>query len=406
LNVLDRYGRQSIDEDDVEAVVAALRSGWLTTGPAVDRFEAGLAAACGVPHAVSCSSGSAALLLAYAALGVSPATTVVVPANTFAATAAAALHLGARVAIADVDPETGNLDLDALETCCAASGRSPDVVVPVHFAGAPVDGPRLRALADRRGFRIVEDACHALGAHDGEQPVGSARYADAAAFSFHPVKTITTAEGGSVTTRDPELSERVRLLRTHGIVRAAERFAEAELAFEGGPGGAPNPWYGELQELGWNFRLSDLHAALGCSQLARLERFVARRRALAACYEAALVGHPLVRPLAFPARGRSAWHLYVVRIDFEAAGVTRAAVMRRLHDEGIGTQVHYVPLHLQPLVRRLCGTGPGELPGAEAYYARCLTLPLHPEMTERDVHTVVDALDRALRGAAPGGHHP
>lgn len=405
MSILSQYGRQSINEDDVQEVVAALRSGWLTTGPAVDRFEAALAEACGAPHAVSCANGTAALILAYAALGVGPASTVVVPANTFAATATAALHLGARLAIADVDPATGNLDIDALETCCEAAGRTPDVVVPVHFAGAPVDGARLAELARRRGVRIVEDACHALGAHDGEHPIGAARHADAVVFSFHPVKTITTGEGGAILTRDGELAERLRLLRTHGIVRDPQRFADPELAFEGGPGGAVNPWYGELQELGWNFRLSDLQAALGVSQLRRLERFVARRRAIAACYEAALVGHPLVRPLAHPARGRSAWHLYVVQIDFERAGVTRGAVMRRLRDEGIGTQVHYVPLHLQPLIRTLCGTSPGELPGAERYYAGCLTLPLHPEMTEQDVQTVVSALDRALTAPAPGEAH-
>lgn len=402
MSVLSQYGRQSIEEDDIREVVAALRSGWLTTGPAVDRFEAALSAACDAPHAVSCANGTAALLLAYAAMGVGPDTRVVVPANTFAATATAALHLGARVGIADVDPDTGNLDLDAFEARCEVTGQAPDVVVPVHYAGAPVDMVRLAAIGRRLGFRIVEDACHALGAHDGEHPVGASTHADAVAFSFHPVKSITTAEGGAVLTRDPSLADRIRVLRTHGIVRDPERFEEIDLAFEAGPGSAPNPWYGELQELGWNFRLSDLHAALGCAQLRRLEAFVERRRALAARYDAALAGHPTVRPLAGPVRARSAHHLYVVQIDFGALGMTRAALMRALRERGVGSQVHYVPLHLQPLIRRLTGTGPGDLPGAERFYARALTLPLHVEMSESDVQRVVDALDAALAEASGG----
>lgn len=397
------YGRQSIDEDDVAAVAGVLRSDWLTTGPEVGRFEAAFAEATGARFAVSCSSGTAALHLAVLALGLDAGGAVVVPSISFLATANVVRHAGAEVVFSDIDPDTGLMRPRDLEAALARAGRPPvRALLPVHLNGQCADAAAIADVAERHGLRVIEDACHALGgaqlgAGGARAPVGACRWSDLACFSLHPVKAIAMGEGGVVTTGDAALHARLLELRNHGMVRDPARFENAE-AFDSG--GAANPWYYELHEPGFNYRASDIHCALARSQLGRLRRFVERRAALVAAYDEALAPlAPLVRPLGRVAHCEPAWHLYVARVDFERAGMERAALMRALRERGIGTQVHYFPLHRQPYYRRHADTP--ALPGADAYYAQALSLPLFPDMTGADVARVAVALGECLgRGAS------
>jgi len=392
------YGRQSVDEDDIAAVAAVLRGDWLTTGPAVPAFESALAEAVGARHAVVCSSGTAALHLAYLAAAPEPGDVVVVPSITFLATATAARLAGAEVVFADVDPDTALMGPDHLEAALAEAGGRARIVAPVHFAGQAADMPAIAAIARREGLTVVEDACHALGTEAGGGRVGDGSHADMSVFSFHPVKTVAMGEGGAVATPDAHLAERMATLRNHGIVRDAGGFENRDLAFA--DDGTANPWYYEMRDPGLNYRASDIHCALGLSQLRKLGRNVARRRALAARYDAALAElSPLVRPLRRVPGCSPAWHLYVVLIDFAAAGIDRAALMRGLADAGIGSQVHYIPVHRQPYYRERYGAR--DLPGAMRFYERALSLPLYPAMADSDVDRVVEALAGALAGRAP-----
>ena len=392
------YGRQTIDDEDIAAVITALRAPLLTCGPLVARFEEALAATVGGAHATACSSGTAALHLAYAALGIGEGDEIITSPITFSATAAAAYYVGATVRIADTDPRTGNLEPASVE---ALIGPRTRAIVPVHLAGQPADLAPLAALARRHGLRLVEDACHALGATLGATPIGGGD-SDAVVFSFHPVKHVTTGEGGAIVVRDPDVKRRLDRLRSHGIERDPARM-------QARPEG---PWGYEVAELGWNYRLPDIACALGLAQLAKLPTFVARRRALAARYRVALAatfgaasGDHLDAPLAPPAElpGRaSAYHLFAIAVDWAHFGTTRARVVAALTAAGIGTQVHYIPLLHHPLHAARC---PGELgrarPGADRYYARTLTLPLFPAMHDTDVDRVVAELHRALGGTAP-----
>ena len=389
------YGRQVIDDDDIAAVEAVLRGDFLTTGPVVGAFEAALAERVEAEFAVACSSGTAALHLAALALGLDEDTTAVVPTLTFLATANAARYVGAEVAFADVDPETGLMTAETLAAAKARAedaGRNVSAVFPVHLNGQCVDLKAIREVAT--DVRVAEDACHVLGGTYGNFPVGSCRYSDMAMFSFHPVKTIAMGEGGAITTNDADLAEKLQRFRNHGMVREHSRFESETLAFDAS--GAPNPWYYEMPEPGFNYRASDIHCALGLSQMAKLDSFVAARNALVARYDELLPElHPLVRPVARVGGGQPAWHLYAVRIDFEAAGIARGAVMKALRDRGVGTQVHYLPVHLQPYYQRRYGTI--SLPGAEAYYGAVLSLPLFETMTNDDVERVVETLADVLR---------
>lgn len=392
------YGRHQIDEDDIAAVADALRSGWLTTGPAVTAFEQAFAEKVGARFAVACSSGTAGLHLAALALGLDETSTVVVPTLTFLATANAARYVGAEVAFADVDPETGLLTEAALEAALdAVSGRSAKAVFPVHLNGQCVDMGSIARVAKERGLAVVEDACHAVGAHDTADgavvPVGACRHSDMAVFSLHPVKTIAMGEGGVVTTNDEALCERLQRLRNHGMTWDFDRFENSDLAYDAR--GNPNPWYYEMASPGLNYRASDIHCALGSNQLGRLDRFVSKRAELVALYDRRIAAlAPVVQPIGRTADCAPAWHLYVVLIDFDQAGVDRAAVMNRLRDQGIGTQVHYLPVHHQPYYRRRYGVL--NLPGADSYYARCLSLPLFPAMSNADVERVTGTLTREL----------
>lgn len=395
------YGRQVIDDEDVAAVVDVLKGDWLTGGPAVARFEEALCAATGAPFAVACANGTAALHMAALALDLGPGDVVIVPAITFLATANAVRYVGAEVRFADVDPETGLLTAESLAAALVQANRAGErvrAVFPVHLNGQVANPKGIWQLAQEAGLEVVEDACHAIGTTfdtaGGAARVGNGRYARMAAFSFHPVKTIAMGEGGAVTTADKELVARLRRIRNHGMTRDPALFTQAAEALD--TEGHPNPWYYEMAEPGYNFRASDLQCALGASQFKKLGRFVAARRSLVEGYDRRLADlAPHLRPVRRTRGCEPGWHLYVVLIDFEAIGRTRAQLIRELAQAGIGTQVHYLPVNRQPYYR----TRYGEivLPGADTYYARCLSLPLFPSMSEADVDRVADALARACR---------
>lgn len=391
------YGRQVIDDDDIAAVTEALRGDLLTTGPFVARFETALAKTTGAKHAVVCANGTGALHMAARALNLGPGTKVIVPAITFLATASAPHLNGAEIVFADVDPETGLMRPEDLTAALKRAGKA-DAVFNVHLNGQCGQLEEIAEISRAHGAKIVDDACHALGtayvAGDGTvRPIGSNAFSDLSVFSFHPVKTIAMGEGGAVTTNDPDLAKALNRARNHGMTRDTEDFTNTDDAFDSN--GDANPWYYELTEPAYNWRANDMQCALGLSQLNKLSRFVARRRLIAAKYDALLAHHaPVLRPLARTRPCLPVWHLYVVRIDFERAGISRAELMRALSAEGIGTQVHYFPVHRQPYFAKRYGAT--ALPGAERYYARALSLPLFASMDESDAERVAEALTRNL----------
>ncbi|MEQ8268858.1 MAG: UDP-4-amino-4,6-dideoxy-N-acetyl-beta-L-altrosamine transaminase [Parvibaculum sp.] len=387
------YGRQSINDDDVKAVVDALTSDWLTQGPAVPRFEEALCAATGAAHAVAVTNATSALHLACLAIGLGPGDIAWTVPNTFVASANCILYCGATVDFVDIDPLTYNMSVSALQAKLERAkeeGRLPRVVIPVHFAGHSCDMAAIGALSEEYGFHVIEDAAHAIGGSYDNRPVGDCRHSDITVLSFHPVKIITTGEGGATLTQSPVLAERMRLLRTHGISRETRNLDAAHAG----------AWYYEQQALGFNFRMTDLQAALGASQMTRLGEFIGRREVLAARYDEALESLPLARPPR-EANIRSAWHLYAVQLDDgheeapESHGAFRERVFNDMRAAGIGVNVHYIPVHWQPWYRAL-GFRPGDFPVAERYYRRTLSLPLFPGLTHDDQDRVVEALSEAL----------
>lgn len=382
------YGRQDITQADIDAVSSVLRSDFITQGPMIPRFEQAVVERVGAAHGVAVNSATSALHVACAAFGLGPGDLLWTVPNTFVASANCARYCGADVDFVDIDPFTWNLSVPALKEKLGEArraGRLPSVIVPVHFGGQPTEQEEIWDLARQHGFKVLEDASHSIGASHNGEPVGSCRWSDVTVFSFHPVKIVTTAEGGLALTNDAELAERMRMLRTHGITRDPARLTLAA---------APAPaWHYEQQLLGFNYRMTDIHAALGLSQLMRLEAYVERRNFLARRYDELLNDLPLRKPGIRPGN-RSAFHLYVVRLKD-----TRAEAHRRVFDElrrqGIGVNLHYLPVHLQPYYRAL-GFREGLCPEAEAYGASALSLPLFPIMTERQQDAVVSALRSAL----------
>jgi UDP-4-amino-4,6-dideoxy-N-acetyl-beta-L-altrosamine transaminase len=396
------YGRQSIDDDDVEAVVAQLKSVWLTQGPTVAKFEEALTEITGARYAVAVANGTAALHLASIAAGVRPGDTGLTSDITFVASANGIRYAGGVPRLVDVDPETALVRIDRLSEAAdalAAEGRPPRVLVPVSFAGSPPDLAAVQAIAKKHGARVIEDAAHSLGATytvgDASVRSASCTHSDMAILSFHPVKHIATGEGGAITTNDEGLYRELLDLRTHGITRDPKLLARAQTT--------DGPWYYEQRTLGWNYRLTDVQCALGLSQAKKFPRFLARRRALAARYDAALARPGLVEryaPLAVPGGVMSAYHLYVVRLRphpgeaLSDIAARRLALYTRLREANVLPQVHYIPVHRQPdfIDSGLAG---GAFPGADAYYASCLSLPLFPAMGDDDVDYVLDVLAQA-----------
>lgn len=379
------YGRQDITQADVDAVVAVLQSDFLTQGPAVPRFERMVADHVGAGHAVAMNSATSALHLACLALGLGPGDRLWTSPVTFVASANCALYCGATVDFVDIDPATYNMSVAALAEKLAraeAADTLPSIVVPVHLCGQSCDMAAIASLARRYGFRVIEDASHAIGGRYRDAYVGDCRYSDITIFSFHPVKIVTTAEGGMALTNDPALAERLALLRSHGITRDPAHME----------GGSDGDWYYQQVALGYNYRMTELQAALGVSQMTRLDPYVARRHAIAERYDALLADLPVVTPVR-TADAYSAFHLYVVRVAGSAPA--RRLVFDRLRADGIGVNVHYIPVHTQPFYRAL-GFSTGDYPQAERYYAEAISLPMYPTLTEQQQDMVVAALQRAL----------
>ncbi len=393
------YGRQWITEEDIQAVVEVLRSGWITQGPRIEAFEEILAKEVEAKEAVVCSSGTAALHLMALSLEMGDEDVVIVPSLTFLATANAARFTGTRVIFCDIDSKTFNLDLNHLESLMKKLKGKKKVVIPVHFAGLPCPMETVGELAERYGWLVLEDGCHALGAtyptRSGKShKVGKGCHSLMTAFSFHPVKAITTGEGGAVTTNDPKIAARLRRLRNHGTLRDPSAFQFPHMGIEAGK---PNPWYYEMVELGFNYRMTDIQAALGISQIKRLPFFIHRRETISNRYRHAFESHPYLTFQEIPPGYRSAWHLFVILIAFEDIGKSRRQVMEELRALGILTQVHYLPLHLHPYYRHLLGTGENDLPGAESYYRKALSIPLFPAMTDEDVERVIQAIYKVIK---------
>ena len=387
------YGRQTIGEDDIAAVCEVLRSDYLTCGPKVAEFESAFAAMVGAKHAVSFNSATSALHVALRVTGIGPGDRVVTSPNTFLASANCAAYVGAIPDFSDLDSVSYNLDPAALER-----NWKPDTkaVVAVAYAGQACDMPAIARIARERGAVIIEDACHGVGGgfeREGRSwKLGGHPWADMTAFSFHPVKTLTTGEGGILTTDHEAWAANARLLRSHGMVRDPAHFLNSDTCPVTSEKG---PWYYEMQDLGYNYRLTDIQCALGLSQLKRLDAFIARRREIVARYNAALAGLPWLTPPGVrhaADRDLISWHLYTVLIDFPALGRTRTQVMSELRTMGVGTQVLYIPVHLQPWYRKTYGYGPGKCPAAEELYSRSLSLPLYPGLSDGDVERVIGSV--------------
>lgn len=382
------YGRQDIQDSDVDAVLAVLQSDFLTQGSAVPRFEQAVSKHCGVRHAVAVNSATSALHIALMALDVTAGDIVWTSPNTFVASSNAALYCGASVDFVDIDPVTYNMSVSALSDKLAYAktiGRLPKVVIPVHLTGQPCDMAQIHDLARHYGFKVVEDASHAIGGQYQNQPIGNCAYSDVTVFSFHPVKIVTTAEGGMALTNDNTLAEKMALYRSHGITRDPALMTHA----------SDGPWYYQQIVLGYNYRMTDLQAALGVSQMQRLNHYIARRHDIATRYNQELSELPLTLPTQ-ATYGHSAYHLYVIRLDLDAiAPLTHAQVFQSLRDRGILVNLHYIPVHTQPYYQ-VMGFSWGDFPQAEAYYKNAISIPIYPTMSVDDQTQVIHALHEIL----------
>ena len=369
------YAKQSVGAEEIAAAREVLESDYLTTGPQIAAFEEEVADYCGAEHAVAVCNGTAALHLASAALLKSGEKVLTTP-NTFLATANSILYAGARPLFVDI-AEDGNIDL---ELCEAALEKDSSIkaLYAVHFSGKPVNQEKLARIKERFAITILEDCAHSIGAEYGGIKAGSCAHSDASIFSFHPVKHITTGEGGMVTTNDAALAERIRMLRNHGMVKTPEM----------------KPWEYEMWELGFNYRISDIHCAIGRAQLKKLDRFIARRRELARRYDEAFADYELLKPL-YPYTPESSYHLYVVSVDFARAAVTKEELFIKMRERGIALQLHYIPIYRQPYYRRL-GYGETQLPMTERYYEGCFSLPLYPDLSDEEQDFVIEKTKELL----------
>ncbi len=381
------YGRQEITQKDVDAVIEVLQSDFLTQGPKVPEFEQTLATYCGVQHAVAVNSATSALHIACLSLGLEKGDWLWTTPVTFVATSNCALYCGAKVDFVDIDPLTYNLCPTQLErklVKAEADGTLPKIVVPVHLCGEPCDMAAIHVLSKRFGFKVIEDASHAVGGSYKNRKIGSCQYSDITVFSFHPVKIITTAEGGLALTNDSDLANRMQLFRSHGITRDPSQMTR----------NADGGWYYQQIELGYNYRMTELQAALGISQFDRLDQFVTRRHQIADRYDRLLDGLPVTTPVRSP-DGYSGLHLYVIRLRLDRISVTHAQVFDRLRTAGIGVNLHYIPVHTQPYYQAM-GFKIGDFPAAEKYYSVAISLPMYPNLDEAQQDEVVAALAQAL----------
>lgn len=380
------YGRQHITQADIAAVVDVLQSDWLTQGPTVPRFEQVVAQKTDAKFAVAVNSATSALHIACLALDLGPGDWLWTSPNTFVASANCALYCGAQVDFVDIDPRTYNMSVEALEyklEQAAQLGTLPKIVIPVHFAGQACDMEAIHAMAQRYGFKIIEDASHAIGGRYQDKPIGNCKYSDITVFSFHPVKIITTGEGGMATTNNAQLAERMQRLRSHGITRDPT-LMQNEL---------PSAWYYEQKELGFNYRMTDIQAALGLSQIERLDQYVARRHHLASVYNTELAHLPLIIQ-AQDQSSYSAFHLYVIQVDNQSP-LGRDSLFTYLREANIGVNVHYIPVHTQPYYQQL-GFSKGDFTNAEHYYANAISLPMFATLTDDEQINVISALSNKL----------
>ena len=381
------YGRQEITQTDIDAVVSVLKSDFLTQGPMVPAFEQSVASYCGANHALAVNSATSALHIACLALGLGSGDYLWTSPITFVASANCGLFCGAQVDFVDIDARSYNLCPQALESKlieAERNGKLPKIVVPVHLSGQPCDMKAIHSLSKRYGFKIIEDASHAIGGKYCGEPIGNCRYSDITVFSFHPVKIITTAEGGMSLTNDTVLAEKMGLLRSHGITRDPGLMTHE-------PDG---PWYYQQVTLGFNYRMTDIQAALGVSQMERLDRYVERRHQLAQRYDHLLSKLPVVVPWQH-SDSYSGLHLYIIRLKLDRINCSHREVFEYLREQGIGVNLHYIPIHLQPHYH-LMGFNPGDFPEAERYYAEAISLPMYPTMSEEQQDKVIVALQRAL----------
>lgn len=382
-----RYGQQDINQADIDAVISVLKSVNLTQGPNIPQFEESVLAHTGARHAIAVNSATSALHIACLALDLGPGDWLWTTPNTFVASANCALYCGAQVDFVDIDPRTYNLCSYKLEEKLIAAdkaGRLPKIVIPVHLTGQPCDMAAIHALSEKYGFRIIEDASHAIGGKYKGEPIGNGRYSDITVFSFHPVKIITTAEGGMALTNSDELATRLCLLRSHGITRDPALMTQP----------MDGPWYYQQVALGYNYRMTDLQAALGVSQMTRLEHYVSRRHQIAARYNQFLADLPITLPWQHP-DSYSAYHLYVIRLQLDKIKATHLQVFEALRAKDILVNLHYIPVHTQPYYQQM-GFKQGDYPEAESYYREAISIPMHPTLTAGDQDRVISVLREAL----------
>lgn len=382
-----RYGQQDVTQDDIDAVIGVLKSVNLTQGPNIPRFEQAVMAHVGARHAIAVNSATSALHIACLALDLGPGDWLWTTPNTFVASANCALYCGARVDFVDIDPRTYNLCPQALEEKLIAAekvGRLPKIIIPVHLSGQPCDMAAIHALGQKYGFRIIEDASHAIGGRYKDEPIGNCRYSDITVFSFHPVKIITTAEGGMALTNDEALATRLGLLRSHGITRDPDLMTQE----------MDGPWYYQQVALGYNYRMTDMQAALGVSQMTRLDHYIARRHEIADRYARLLADLPLTLPWQHP-DSHSAWHLYVIRLQLEQMHTTHREVFEHLRTKNIMVNLHYIPVHTQPYYQKM-GFRHGDFPQAEQYYREAISIPMHPTLTNAEQDFVAEALHEVV----------